>query len=427
MPLNTITFGPPLTDLPEFCGPDELTDAVIRLRKYQLERIGEGYLSPISDAGIRRLIKLAYYTSLVAEEGRYPHFRLICTKESGDSIFATANFEVEIDGVEAFRRLAPSVSETDGALRVVERDGGLHCTGSMIVSEMGFGAPIGRPEIVSGGRSPSLIVRVDGPGCIRATEGSYTYVLEGGRIRQVVDYGMIKQLQGLWDKLVGQMVENTASIYGEDSRKYFPDAPPGLIHKAWSKVLATTIDKHHGGVFVVLPTEGNPEDFGIHCRYPAQMDFGDDILQFWQSCINHATKGARESERAIRRWNWRRAAVFDKAGVLAGLSSVDGCVVLNRNLQVLGFGGVIQVNEQQAQEAARTLKNLKTGEPVREEDALNGLGTRHRSAYRLAKVYPGMIVFVISQDGDLRVFCSDEDYVFGFEHLHAWVHSYESE
>ncbi len=65
------------------------------------------------------------------------------------------------------------------------------------------------------------------------------------------------------------MVENTASIYGEDSRKYFPDAPPGLIHKAWSRVLATTIDKHHGGAFVVLPTEGNPEDFGIHCRYPA--------------------------------------------------------------------------------------------------------------------------------------------------------------
>jgi hypothetical protein len=31
------------------------------------------------------------------------------------------------------------------------------------------------------------------------------------------------------------------------------------------------------------------------------------------------------------------------------------------------------------------------------------------------------LVFVISQDGDLRVFFSDDEFVYGFEHLYAWV------
>jgi hypothetical protein len=32
----------------------------------------------------------------------------------------------------------------------------------------------------------------------------------------------------------------------------------------------------------------------------------------------------------------------------------------------------------------------------------------------------------LSQDGDLRIFCSDETDVFGFVNLHAWVHEYEA-
>ena len=118
--------------------------------------------------------------------------------------------------------------------------------------------------------------------------------------------------------------------------------------------------------------------------------------------------------------------MFTKAGILAGLSSIDGCVVLDRNLQVLGFGGEIRIDKEQVQNASRTLTNLKTSQPA-SEDELEQLGTRHRSPYRLAKVHAGAIVFVISQDGELRIFCSDESYVFGFEGLHAWVHEYESQ
>lgn len=426
MPLNTFTLGLTIRDLPEFCGPDDLSDGIKSIRESDFG--GTAYSSPISNEGLRRLIKLAYYTSFAAEEGRYPRFRLMNTGHGAvGSIWRAADFNTPINDVESLRRLAPAASETHGALLITERDGALLCTGSVVVSDFGLSTKIGRPEMGGVGRSPSLIVRVDGPGRLRATE-RFTLVLDRARIRQVVDYGLVRQIEELWGDLAAQIVAGTTRALGAETQKYFPGGPEQFIHKAWSRVLATALDRHHGGAFVVLPTtEQNPEEFDIHCKYPAQLDFGDLILQFWQSCIRHATaKGVRELGSATHAWTWRRAAVFDKAGILAGLSSVDGCVVLNRKLQVLGFGGEIQVSEQQAQEATRTLKNLKTGEPEPEEDALKGLGTRHRSAYRLAKVHPGVIVFVISQDGDLRIFCSDESDVFGFDRLDAWVQEYES-
>jgi hypothetical protein len=427
MPLNTFTLGLTIGDLPEFCGPDDLSEAIVSIRESELERYdGDNkWLSPISNDGIRRLITLAYYTSFAAEEGRYPRFRLISANYNADSIRYATSFETQISDVESLRRLAPAVSETDGALLVTERDGVLLCIGSVILGDMGYGTKIGRPEIGGVGRSPSLVVRVDHPGCLRATE-FFTLVLDGGRIQQVVPYNLVPQTQELWRHLAAQMVDSTASIYGEESRAFFGGTHTlaQVIHKAWSRVLATTIDKQHGGAFVILPTEGKPKNFDIHCKYPAQMRFREDILQFWQSCVSCAI--ARDDrERAIDNWSRRRAIVFSKAEILAGLSSVDGCVVLDQHLRVLGFGGEIRVDEKMVKAAPRALRNIKTGQPM--EDELKQMGTRHRSACRLAQVHPGIIVFVISQDGDLRIFCSDESNVFGFDRLHAWVHQYESE
>ena len=113
------------------------------------------------------------------------------------------------------------------------------------------------------------------------------------------------------------------------------------------------------------------------------------------------------------------------AEILAGLASVDGCVVLDRKLNLLGFGGEIRVDPTEVEKAPRTLRNLKTGDAMPESE-VEQLGTRHRSAYRLTKVHPGVIAFVISQDGDLRVFCSDDNDVFGFDRLHAWERDHES-
>jgi DNA integrity scanning protein DisA with diadenylate cyclase activity len=52
-----------------------------------------------------------------------------------------------------------------------------------------------------------------------------------------------------------------------------------------------------------------------------------------------------------------------------------------------------------------------------EDQLLARFGHRHRSAFLLCKAIPNAIAFVISQDGDLPVFSSDDRHVYCDENL----------
>lgn len=433
MALNSFTAGLTFTDMPDLCGPDDLSDCVVSLRKSIVEQHGgdRGWLSPLSDNGVRKLVKLAFYASLAPEEGRYPRFRMMSANVRAEDIRTAASFNCQVNNVETLRRLAPAAAATDSALLIIEEEGTLHCAGFVIVSDLDIGSSIGRPEIGQLGRSPSLTVRVEGPGRLRVSEAFDTLRLHAGKIQEVVSYRSVPQVQELWATLASKLADVTAKVHGEESRKYFASTM-GLsqtIETAWSRVLASTIERFHGGAFVVLPAAEGPEKCDIHLKYRAQMPFGDDIGRFWQSCVMHARSlecDHGERDRAEREWCLRKARVSSNALVLAGMSSVDGCVVLDRRLQLVGFGGEIRIDSKELEAAPRKLRNIKTKQ-LTPESEVEKLGTRHRSAYRLARVHPGIIVFVISQDGDLRIFCSDDKDVFGFDRLHAWVHRYEAE
>ncbi len=88
---------------------------------------------------------------------------------------------------------------------------------------------------------------------------------------------------------------------------------------------------------------------------------------------------------------------------------------------VLLIGGEILVSDEEALKSSLLFTDYKTKKPFPDQGAKQFGGTRHRSAYRLCKILPNTIVFVISQDGDLRVFFSNDTDVYSFESLSAWV------
>ncbi|HXT69161.1 MAG TPA: hypothetical protein VN700_05380 [Vicinamibacterales bacterium] len=432
MALNSFTVGLQVADLPQFCGPRDLSNTFVLIRRHlNPQSAAAEPRAPISDAGIHRLVQLAYQTSLAEEEGRFPEFKLVNARLDASDNSLAATLDVPLDDLDSLRRLAPAVFGTHAGLLVSE-DGdadSLRCRGIVVTGEMGRDIRIGRPEIVPIGKPPSLIVRVLGPAHLRLTEGWYTLVLERGRIRQIVDYGLVEQVSGLWKEFAAGVLDRIVAARGDDARQFFggADTLADFTHKAWSRVLASSMERRHGGTFVVLPGSGRPEDFDIRCTYAPSVAFGDAVHDFWDTCIEHfLAKDGAARERADHDWNWRRSAVFAKADIVSGLSSVDGCVVLDRNLRVSGFGGEILVDPTRAAGESRSLRNLKTGDPMPETE-LDRLGTRHRSAYRLVKTHPGVVAFVVSQDGDLRIFTSTDEDVFGFDRLHAWVHQSESE
>ena len=51
------------------------------------------------------------------------------------------------------------------------------------------------------------------------------------------------------------------------------------------------------------------------------------------------------------------------------------------------------------------------------EPAVIKLGTRNQSACQFCREHPHAFAFVVSQDGDLRVYCSDGGAAYAFEAL----------
>jgi len=92
-------------------------------------------------------------------------------------------------------------------------------------------------------------------------------------------------------------------------------------------------------------------------------------------------------------------AIFEYARFLADLMAVDGALVLTAARDLIGFGAEIHVPTSEKEVVYRAL-DIEGYEIV--EERADEAGTRHRSAYRLARRYPECMITVVSQDGSVR-------------------------
>jgi hypothetical protein len=87
-------------------------------------------------------------------------------------------------------------------------------------------------------------------------------------------------------------------------------------------------------------------------------------------------------------------------------------------LEVLGFGAEISGQLPPVRRVARALNAQATR--TRWESNL-GVGTRHRSAYRLCHALPGVMAMVVSQDGSIRIMKRSGQRVIYSRHLGTGV------
>jgi hypothetical protein len=403
--------------LPDFCGPDELAKVVLMLRRWERQQSLEGRISEI---GLQRLLELAFHTSLTTEEGRHPRFRFFVSAPSVvDAMPPIARFDPPIPlRPDTLRRMVPAVSSRLHAVKVVEaKSGGLFADSVLAVDELGEASGVGRPEISMGLGLPGLMIRVDGPGRLRATERGFTWELRDGRVRPLNHYAVISVVRRWFGDLA-------ASLQKEHGVPVAPgaDDDPGVVFDAvWSFVLATTVAAGHGGAFVVIPGEPGPE---LRIKYPARdLDLARAVSAFWRSCFNtESLPGAAELEKKSALWDASKKRMFSAARALAELANVDGCVVLDRRLRLFGFGAEIRVSEHQVDGWECSESHPETLAPQASID-VERWGTRHRSAFRLCCARPGTLAFVISQDGDLRVFFGSPEgaRVCAWQSLGSWM------
>lgn len=183
----------------------------------------------------------------------------------------------------------------------------------------------------------------------------------------------------------------------------------------------------HGGSMVVLPEGQEGFDAAtrwIDCKYSAEPDATDlRFRHLLQSMIRRVGQLTPEGSTAEQAWHIFRTsrdpeldrleeAFYELARFFSDLMQVDGALVLDQRLRVIGFGGEIRVDRNVLQVGqAHDLDGTHIS-----SWNVQGDGTRHRSVYRLCSVEPSVIGFVISQDSQVRMIANVDESVIFWSH-----------
>ena len=103
-------------------------------------------------------------------------------------------------------------------------------------------------------------------------------------------------------------------------------------------------------------------------------------------------------------------AVFELSRLIANLTAIDGAVVVDKRLGLLGFGAEVSA---ELPSPSRVWRALDTEGRERQPENVENVGTRHRAAYRFVQIHPRGLAIVISHDGGVTFVASrDEEVVF---------------
>jgi hypothetical protein len=184
----------------------------------------------------------------------------------------------------------------------------------------------------------------------------------------------------------------------------------------------------HGGSVVFLPEGAAGIEAAtrwIDCKYTSEADdAGMRFPHLMKSIVRRVGMLCPEGCNLETAWNIFRnsddpeldrleEAFFELARFFSDLMQVDGAMVVDQRVCVIGFGGEIRVDRNVFQVSQS--HDLNGGTLT--DWNVQADGTRHRAVYRLCSVEPKVIGFVISQDSQVRMIANADDAVI------FWMHS----
>lgn len=380
---------------------------------------------------LERLISTCYQTSIVLEEERPLRFRLISrdperlAAEDGppDGLHRLIFSEPRSFNEYELRKLAPAVDYSRSLIGIkVSADGEIQIWGLIhsgwrwIQAIRGGGldyAPL--PE--------SLVLYVTGPGQIVVCKGSEMIaMLKGGKI--FTPAKSVFKSRWFSDRLTEAYTElwnlhETARLKAEGHWALLERNFPNMIAQEVTKrIISTVRNSHHGGTIVTLAqkvaSEVCSENPYLNIKYPFRDEeprhrFRTLLIKL----MNTLAESYGDSRQAYRTVGWKEyvaskndvltqldEAVLEYAHFIAGLTAVDGAVVLSQKHELIGFGGVILESLNKVNRVARSLDSEGDSTAL---ERVDGVGMRHRTAYHLCNALHDTLAMVISQDGDVDV------------------------
>jgi len=414
-----------------FSGPDDgeassgnLIDIVWSLINHKSTRmIGRG--RPHSKEVLHKLVNEAFAASLQSEEGRPVLFQVVYDDPKLSQV--TSTFSDPLDyTANRLVKLAPTINVGFRWIVVAPEQ-----PGSERLKIIGICDPEISPlalepmRTLGGGLSghqpifQGMQLSVFGPGHIRVDTVRSIVELKNCSIRFPFSVSQIRCVREWYEAAAhgldfSQLPEDSVvgEVVGWENRRRLTAAQ--LVRRTWGSILTKVSNARHGGTFIVVPKTADISKL-VRFKYPldcqqlrtsiqkrASFEPGLSNPGYRKSMAGSDLDDAHFSERDLAR----------TSDLVASFAAVDGAVVLQEDLKLFGFGAEILGTEDPTENDFVKCKHPPQN-PY--DKPLNSFGMRHRSAYRFCQKSGGAIAFVVSQDGDLRIFCNVSDEVTLFE------------
>jgi hypothetical protein len=402
------------------------------LARFVRERWEEDRSGVLPDQGtLETLISVCYQAGLLHEEERTVTFRMILCdpdllplREGPPGGTHRLEFPVPRPfNIQEIRRLSPAADYYRSLIGVCfDEEEGLRVWGLVHTG----------PRWLRGGQGgrdvppplpPALILRVHGPGRIAVDVGLEALCkLEEGRLSDTsMDVFDSRWLPDTFAPVRGELAKIHAGLReqarkkGEIWARLDNDITRVIGQHTIKRIISAVRDSHHGGTLIIVPpslAHDILEDRYVSLKYKfvdaePRRRFRTLIVDVMNALArSYAGTPARDpvgwddyESSSDRELTGLDEAIFEVAHLIAGLTAVDGAVVMTQRFELLGFGGEISGRLPAVEKVARAL-DVEADAVV--EESVGGVGTRHRSAYRLCNELRDVITVVISQDGNVR-------------------------
>lgn len=178
-------------------------------------------------------------------------------------------------------------------------------------------------------------------------------------------------------------------------------------------ILNNIKNKKHGGSLIIIDSENSEEQLqSFKIKYPCTFDLAWDVIKKAEINLYKSYKSffsALEKDlvtinefkmekshlQELEKWDKK---FMDLQELFATFSEVDGAVIIDSKLNLLGFGAEIIISSDI--ESVHISQN-EYGKSVK-EIPIESYGTRHRSVFRFCSKHKNSLGFIISQDGDVK-------------------------
>ena len=348
---------------------------------------------------LKRVIEVAYLASLEREEGRPIRFALVMVGPAGGGAAVERRmseylFHLETPlrlSVDSITKLAPALDPAISAMAV----GPIGETEDLTIWGIFTFSPTAHPfsEIPiwvygeMGYRPDYFTVYANDAGSlvISRHHSQIGRILSGEFLPATPSPFTVRSLgRHLMEAIRNQSLYIT---YGDAYWRVYRDVVEMLLSEASSR--------GHGSIFILLPSESLERKYYIpRFNFLEKVGVQPLLEQLLQDDLDVPTSIAV------------RKTVSERIKFLSQLGVIDGAVILTTELELVSFGAMLVAP---AWKGSIITGPDGFGEGGGEPLDPGGLGTRHNSGIAFSGAYGGSIVFVISQDGPVRVFMRTDE------------------